>query len=165
MNKRVSGANEEKQESDDILQKNTPTRVLEITGSLQNAAEDAKFLLVDDNKTNIRYMRHIFDKLGLKYQIAWNGQEAIDVYKANPERCRLILLDLAMPVMGGLQAAPLLRRYESENGLEPAIIVGLTGSTAEAEHRRLVDEFGMDTTLRKPFRTETLEQLLAKWPV
>jgi CheY-like chemotaxis protein len=127
--------------------------------------EDAKYLLVDDNKVNMKLMKHHFDKLGLKYNIAWNGQEVVDMYKAHPERCRLILLDISMPVMGGMQASLLIRQHESENNLQPAVIVGLMAGDIETENRRMVDEFGMNTTFKKPVRMEGLQELVNNWPV
>lgn len=128
-------------------------------------AEDAEYLLVDDNKVNMKLMKHHFDKLGLKYNIAWNGQEVVDIYKAHPEQCKMILLDISMPVMGGMQASLLIRQHESENNLQPAIIVGLVAGDIATENRRMVDEFGMNTTFKKPIRLEGLRELVDNWPV
>ncbi|KAF4462765.1 two-component response regulator [Fusarium albosuccineum] len=125
--------------------------------------EESKYLLVDDNKVNQKVMTTLFDRLGLKYQTAWNGQEAVDTYQANPQRCRLILLDISMPVMGGMEAASVIRQYEKENELSPAIIVGLIATRFEEERRRMVDEFGMDTTLVKPIRFEALKELIGRY--
>ncbi|KAH6960402.1 CheY-like superfamily [Fusarium avenaceum] len=141
------------------------TSSTEASGTENSSVEDAKYLLVDDNKVNIRLMTNNFNKLGLKYQIAWNGQEALDMYKAHPERCKMILMDTSMPIMDGLHATPLIRRYEIENGLQPAVIVALVASDMESEKQRLVEKFGMSTTLRKPFKMEALKQVLDNWPV
>ncbi|KAF4956004.1 hypothetical protein FGADI_4177 [Fusarium gaditjirri] len=127
--------------------------------------EDAKYLLVDDNKVNMRLMKHHFDKLSLKYNIAWNGQEVVDLYKAHPEQCKMILLDISMPVMGGMQASLLIREHERENNLQPTVIVGLMADNIETENRRMVDEFGMNTTFKKPIRLESLRELVDNWPV
>ncbi|KAI1023641.1 hypothetical protein LB503_000144 [Fusarium chuoi] len=128
-------------------------------------AEDAKYLLVDDNKVNMKVMKLHFDKLGLKYNIAWNGQEVVDLYKAHPDQCKMILLDISMPVMGGMQASLLIRRHEKENNLQPAIIIGLMADPIESENRRMIDEFGMNTTFKKPVRLERLRELVNNWPV
>ncbi|KIL88008.1 hypothetical protein FAVG1_08890 [Fusarium avenaceum] len=141
------------------------TSSTEASGTENSSVEDAKYLLVDDNKVNIRLMTNNFNKLGLKYQIAWNGQEALDMYKAHPERCKMILMDTSMPIMDGLHATPLIRRYEIENGLQPAVIVALVASDMESEKQRLVEKFGMSTTLRKPFKMEALKEVLDNWPV
>ncbi|CVK84851.1 related to two-component response regulator [Fusarium mangiferae] len=127
--------------------------------------EDARYLLVDDNKINMKVMKLHFDKLGLKYNIAWNGQEVVDLYKAHPDQCKMILLDISMPVMGGMQASLLIRQHERENNLQPAIIVGLMADPIESENRRMIDEFGMNTTFKKPVRLEGLRELVNNWPV
>ncbi|KAF5984735.1 beta transducin-like protein [Fusarium bulbicola] len=131
---------------------------------LDSWVEDAKYLLVDDNKVNMKVMKHHFDRLGLKYNIAWNGQEAVDLYRAHPEQCKLILLDISMPVMGGMQASLLTRQHERENDLQPAIIIGLMADPTESENRRMIDEFGMNTTIKKPVRLEGLRELVNTWP-
>lgn len=70
-----------------------------------------------------------------------------------------------MPVMGGMKASLLIRDFEKENGLKPAIIVGMVASMIESENKRFVEEFGMDVCLRKPVRFESLRKLLEEWPV
>ncbi|KAF5628823.1 two-component response regulator [Fusarium sp. NRRL 52700] len=145
-----------------------PTQTLSSTGGVEEPNSwvgDAKYLLVDDNKVNMKVMKHHFDKLGLKYNIAWNGQEVVDLYKAHPEQCKLILLDISMPVMGGMQASLLIRQHERENNLQPAIIIGLMADPFESENRRMIDEFGMNTTFKKPVRFEGLRELVNNWPV
>ncbi|KAF4999212.1 hypothetical protein FDECE_11566 [Fusarium decemcellulare] len=138
---------------------------LEIAESALTSLEEPKYLLVDDNRVYQKLIGKYFDKLELKYQTAWNGQEAVDIYQANPERCRLILLDISMPVMDGMRAAWYIRQYEKEKGLSPAIIVGLLARGVEEERRRMVDTFGMDTTLEKPFSVYALKDLINTWPV
>jgi CheY-like chemotaxis protein len=127
----------------------------------------AKCLLAEDNNVNVRlFVRHM-NNLNLQntYQIAWNGQQAVDMYKVNPEQCRMIFMDISMPVMGGMQASLLIREFEKENGLKPAVIVGLVASMIESENRRMIEQFGMDVCLRKPVRFESLRKILEEWPV
>ena len=84
-----------------------------------------EFLLAEGNKVVIRLLERIMVKLSLSYRVARNGQEAVEAYKANPELCRCILMGLAMPVVSGLEATKLIREYEREKELRPAIIIGL----------------------------------------
>lgn len=140
---------------------------LPVPGATLPTPSKAKYLLAEDNNVNARlFVRHM-NNLNLQhtYQIAWNGQQAVDVYKANPEQCRLIFMDISMPVMGGMKASLLIRDFEKENGLKPAIIVGMVASMIESENKRFVEEFGMDVCLRKPVRFESLRKLLEEWPV
>ncbi|KAJ4016323.1 hypothetical protein NW752_003445 [Fusarium irregulare] len=127
----------------------------------------AKYLLAEDNNINVRiFVRHL-NNLNLQhtYQIAWNGQQAVDIYKANPEQCRIIFMDISMPIMSGMDASLLIREFEKENGLKPAVVVGVVASVIESENKRFVEEFGMDVCMRKPVRFETFKNLLEEWPV
>ncbi|RBR25404.1 uncharacterized protein FIESC28_01841 [Fusarium coffeatum] len=129
--------------------------------------DKAKYLLAEDNNVNVRiFVRHM-NNLHLQhtYQIAWNGQQAVDIYKAHPEQCRVIFMDISMPVMGGMDASLLIREFEKENGLKPAVIVGVVASMIESENRRFVEQFGMDVCLRKPVRFQSLKEILEDWPV
>ena len=74
-------------------------------------------------------------------------------------------MDISMPVMSGMDASLLIREFEKENGLKPAVIVGVVATMIERENRRFVEEFGMDVCMRKPVRFETLKNLLGEWPV
>ena len=127
----------------------------------------AKYLLAEDNNINVRiFVRHM-NNLDLQhtYQIAWNGQQAVDMYKANPEQFRVIFMDISMPVMSGMDASLLIREFENENGLKPAIIVGVVASMIESENRRFVEQFGMDVCLKKPVRFQSLKEILEDWLV
>ncbi|KAJ4137282.1 hypothetical protein NW768_002864 [Fusarium equiseti] len=129
--------------------------------------EKAKYLLAEDNNVNVRlFVRHM-NNLNLQhtYHMAWNGQQAVDIYKANPEQCRVVFMDISMPVMGGMQASLLIREFEKENGLKPTVIVGMVASMIESENQRMIEEFGMDLCLRKPVRFESLRKILEDWPV
>jgi len=69
-------------------------------------------------------------------------------------------MDVTMPVMNGLEATERIRKHESENAMRPALIVALTGLTAEEDHER-ASESGVDLFLEKPVRLKDLAKLLA----
>lgn len=115
-----------------------------------------EFLLADDNSTIMSILEKMMAKLGLSYRVARNGKEAVEVYKANPSLCRCILMDIAMPVLSGLGAAVMIRQYERERELQPAIIVGLKpGPFLDPLHP------GFDFNLRKPIRLEHFRAALS----
>ncbi|KPA38087.1 hybrid signal transduction histidine kinase k [Fusarium langsethiae] len=100
-------------------QQNTVTPTYDATSKIVPEAtkvseEHAKYLLAEDNKTCARMFCNLFNKLDLQstYRHVWNGQEAVDVYKAHPEQCRIIFMDLAMPVMSGLEASLRIRDWK-----------------------------------------------------
>jgi len=140
---------------------------LPVPGATLRTTSKARYLLAEDNNVNVRlFVRHMNNfNLQHTYQLAWNGQQAVDIYKANPEQCKMIFMDISMPVMGGMQASLLIRDFEKENGLKPAVIVGVMASMIESENRRMVEQFGMDVCLRKPVRFESLRKILKEWPV
>ncbi|KAH7196510.1 putative two-component response regulator REC1p [Fusarium flagelliforme] len=154
----------EKQQDDVVVY---DPKGLPVPGATLPIPNKAKYLLAEDNNVNARlFVRHM-NNLNLQhtYQIAWNGQQAVGIYKANPEQCKLVFMDISMPVMGGMEASLLIRDFEKENELKPAIIVGMVASMIEGENRRFVEEFGMDVCLRKPVRFESLRKILEEWPV
>ena len=67
-------------------------------------------LIVEDNKTNQMLMSMILKKLSLKYNIANNGQEALDMF--NNDSYTIILMDENMPVMNGIEAVKRIREIE-----------------------------------------------------
>ncbi|KAJ3542200.1 hypothetical protein NM208_g4231 [Fusarium decemcellulare] len=64
--------------------------------------DDTKYLLADDNLVIRRLFEKIMQRLNRKCHMVENGQQAVDAYKEHPERCRVILMDTKMPVMGGM---------------------------------------------------------------
>lgn len=115
-----------------------------------------EFLIADDNDIVIKILEKIMTNLDLSYRVARNGREAVEAYKANPDLCRCILMDLAMPVISGLDATTMIREYEREQELPPAIIIGLkAGSFLEPLHP------GFDFNLKRPIRQDQLRVALS----
>ena len=114
-------------------------------------------LLVEDNEINQELAKMMLHRSGIDVSVANNGEEAISLYEANPQKYTLILMDLQMPVMDGYKATKLLR----ERGAQMPIIA-LTAA-AMSEDRQKVLEIGMDDHLAKPFESEELYALLAKY--
>lgn len=67
-----------------------------------------------------------------------------------------------MPVMDGLEATRQIRQYEKENAVKPALILALTGLTAEEDHEK-ARESGFDKFLEKPVRLKDLGVILDEW--
>ncbi|KAI8656889.1 hypothetical protein LRP88_12201 [Fusarium phalaenopsidis] len=130
-----------------------------------------KYLIVEDNMVNRKVMEKLLGKLGLEgqFHMATNGQEGIDAYKKNPQQCRLIFMDIAMPVKGGMEASKEIRDYEREHDLSPAVILGMhprmVAGQFDSQFERFKNEFGMDGAIEKPIRTDALKSVIEKWPV
>ncbi len=115
-----------------------------------------RVILVEDNAINAIFMNILLEKFGCKTAIARNGQEAIE--KVIESTYDIVLMDIQMPVMNGLDAAKIIRRDVNKN----IIIIGLTAA-AMKEDRELAMASGMDDYITKPFLDNELKETLLKW--
>ncbi|MFY0311288.1 response regulator [Leisingera sp. D0M16] len=119
-----------------------------------------RLLVAEDNRTNQLVLQKMLGPSGIQMTICSNGQEAVETFAAQP--FDLVLMDMSMPVMDGLEATRRLRAWEKENGRAPCPILALTAnvlSTDEAACRRA----GMVGFLSKPVRKAQLLDQIAKW--
>lgn len=108
--------------------------------------EDSLILIVDDQTNNLKVLRVILELVGYKLTFAKNGEQALErVANARPN---LILLDLMMPDMDGLQFCEILKKLHPEFALIP--IIFLTASH-EKEHLLKAFELGAVDYITKPF--------------
>jgi CheY-like chemotaxis protein len=108
-------------------------------------------------RMNRELLRAMLGRHGHEVTFAQDGAEAVEW--ADRERFDLVLMDVRMPVMDGVEAARRIRRLPSPAGSVP--ILGLTANVMEAERRRCV-EAGMDMILTKPVAWPQLFALLAE---
>ena len=114
-------------------------------------------LLVEDHPINQMIATLLLEKLGHNVVTATDGQAAVDQF---PQATwDLILMDIQMPVMDGLQATRRIRAMEPPNHRTP--IVAMTANTGEAERQACL-EAGMDEHLSKPVSVIAIDQLLAR---
>jgi len=125
------------------------------------ALEGARVLLVEDDDINQQVAREILEKAGLAVDIAPNGQDAIKRVKSSNRRSKpydVVLMDLQMPVMGGLEATRNLR-LDAKNKSLP--IVAMTAHTMAEEIERCL-EAGMNDHVAKPIEPDKLFTVLKK---
>jgi len=116
-----------------------------------------RILLAEDNPTNQRVMKMMMKRLGRQADLAQSGVEACAMFEAAPYD--LILMDVQMEEMDGLEATRRIREWEKANGKQPARIVALTAN-AFAEDREACLAAGMDEFLPKPITIDRLRELL-----
>lgn len=115
-----------------------------------------RVLVVEDNSVNQKIAGLHLVKAGLEFDIANDGQEAVDMYSATPDRYALILMDCMMPIMDGFAATTELRKLELHlNRRIP--IIALTASVIDDDVQRCFD-VGMDDYIAKPFRANVLQE-------
>ncbi len=90
---------------------------------------------------------------------AHNGQEAVEMYTADPARFPLIVMDVSMPVMDGHEATRQIRAFETENNLEPIPVIALTGHALKNDREDCLAA-GMDDYLTKPVKQGDLIEKL-----
>ncbi len=117
-----------------------------------------KILVAEDNKMNTMLALSVLRKLGYEADHAENGQVACERYAATPYD--LILMDLHMPVMDGLEATRQLRRREADR---PPYVCALTANASESGRDECL-EAGMDDFLTKPMQVDRLVALLRRVP-
>ena len=119
------------------------------------SAVGLRVLLAEDNSINAILARALLEREGCHVECASNGYEAINAARQGPHD--LILMDVRMPAMDGIQASKILRA-EGYTGS----IVALTADAFE-DDRRACLAVGMDDFLTKPLETGALKAILAKW--
>ena len=122
---------------------------------LPAAARPLRVLLVDDNAVNQIIGKAMLDTLHAEVTAAHDGQEALDQLVA--QHFDLVLMDLQMPGMDGLEATRRLRQHERDHGLPRTPVLAVTGQDG-TEVQRSCREAGMDDVLVKPY---TVNQLRA----
>ncbi|KAI1752590.1 hypothetical protein F4782DRAFT_500901 [Xylaria castorea] len=118
-----------------------------------------RVLLVDDNSINLKLLATFMKKLKLSYAEAINGLEAVTKFKEADMPFDVVLMDLQMPIMDGLEATREIREYEQKNLMEKVRIVAITG-VGNDETRQEAMDAGMSEYLTKPVKLKVLQQLL-----
>ncbi|MFN5833334.1 MAG: ATP-binding protein [Akkermansiaceae bacterium] len=117
---------------------------------------DRKVLLVEDNLINRKLALALLAQIGCIPDIAMDGQDAVG--RATSTSYDVILMDLQMPGMDGLEATRKIRQWEQENAASRARIIALTAN-ALAGDREICLKAGMDDYLTKPINFHTLRGL------
>ncbi|SNS49241.1 ATP-binding protein [Antarctobacter heliothermus] len=110
-------------------------------------------LVVEDNRTNQAVAQKMLERRGAQVVLADNGRRALDLY--DPHRFALVLMDLSMPEMSGLEATRLIREREQQRGWPHRPIIALTGNAFDKD-RDDAAAAGMDGFLSKPVRRDAL---------
>jgi PAS domain S-box-containing protein len=123
-------------------------------------ARPIKVLLAEDNAVNQKLASAMLQKWGHKVVVAGNGREAVDLSAG--ESFDLILMDMQMPDMSGIEATAAIRARETAGGAARLPIVALTANAMSGDRERCLAA-GMDDYLSKPIRSTDLQTVLARW--
>ncbi|RAL22412.1 hypothetical protein DL240_11230 [Lujinxingia litoralis] len=120
-------------------------------------------LLVEDSPVNQKVARGLLARGEHRVELARDGQEAVEIFGADPQRFDLVLMDIQMPRMDGFEATRAIRELEREGPRErPLPIVALTAHAMKGDRERML-RAGMDDYLAKPIQPEELMRVISKW--
>ena len=119
--------------------------------------QGAKVLLVDDNRINQEIAIELLEGFGLQVHSVYNGQECLEVVEKRP--FDLILMDIQMPVMDGMQAT---KRLRQDPRFKTLPIIAMTAHAIKGDRERFL-ACGMDDYIAKPIDPNQLSTCLSQW--
>ena len=126
---------------------------------METSIQGRHVLLTEDNELNMEIAEFVLQNEGTVVTKAWNGQEAVDIFrKSRPGEFDVILMDIMMPVMNGYEAAKMIRSLDRED----AKVIPIIAMTANAftEDRMRAKEAGMDEHIAKPVDGKLLVKVI-----
>ena len=118
-------------------------------------------LLAEDNELNMEIAEFMLQNEGADVTKAWNGQEAVEVFKkSEPGEFDVILMDIMMPVMNGYEATKMIRSLDREDA-KAIPIIAMTAN-AFTEDRLRAKEAGMNEHIAKPVDVRLLVKVICK---
>lgn len=127
---------------------------------LQQIFSGKKVLLAEDNPINMMVAEKLFQQMApdIEFLKAQNGEEAFHLY----QQClpHLVLMDINMPIMNGLDSTKAIRAYELAMGIAAVPILALSAGSIREDLDRCLNA-GMNDMVAKPFKMEELKQVMA----
>jgi CheY-like chemotaxis protein len=118
-----------------------------------------RILIAEDDPTNQKIVRIWLTRGGHSVTIVPDGQSCVERFRS--EKFDVVLMDIAMPILGGVEATAEIRRYEIANCVPRTPIIAITAS-AMAGDRECFLASGMDDYVAKPYRPQELDLILQK---
>lgn len=128
------------------------------TAPVKPALDGLEILVVEDNEVNQIVFSQILEGLGCSYRLATNAAEALAIWQR--EKPPVVLMDISLPDMNGMDVCRLMRRKEVE-GQPRALVVGVLVPAFDHDRSRCL-EAGMDDVIIKPLSPDMIEQLLRR---
>ena len=136
-----------------------PTMDIDVLNPPVTDTANGKILVAEDNPVNQMLACDMLEQIGIETDVANNGQEAFDA--ASQQRYSLIMMDIQMPLVDGLEATALIREHEKALPYRTPIAAVTANAMAGDQERFLAA--GMDDYLSKPFGLQSLTELVQHW--
>jgi signal transduction histidine kinase/CheY-like chemotaxis protein len=140
-----------------VVETSAPAR--ERTPPENRAGTGLRILVTEDNRVNQRVARAILERQGYVVVIANNGQQALELLEQ--QTFDLILMDLQMPVMGGIEATTAIRRRDTQRGSH-SFVIAMTAHAMTGDRERCIAA-GMDDYISKPIDAHALVELVKRY--
>ena len=128
----------------------------------EKSIKDLKILLVEDNELNMEIAEFVIQNEGASVTKAWNGQEAVEVFKkSRPDEFDVILMDIMMPIKNGYEAAKMIRALDRDDA-KTVPIIAMTAN-AFTEDRLKSKESGMNEHIAKPIDAKLLVKVISEF--
>ena len=140
---------------------NNETEILDLdiknnTSDMSDYSQNLNILVVDDNEINLLLISEVLKNLNIKFVLAQDGQDAIN--KCKEEKFDIILMDINMPILNGIEATHILRdTYKIETP-----IIALTANSLEGDKEKFIEN-GMNDYLSKPFNVDKFKDIINKF--
>ncbi|MFV0480872.1 MAG: nitrate- and nitrite sensing domain-containing protein [Campylobacteraceae bacterium] len=118
---------------------------------------DARVLVAEDNEINQKLIKRTLEDLGLKITTVTNGLLALETRQK--EFFDIVFMDIAMPVMDGVEATHQILKYEKDNNLPHVPIVAITANALKGDRERFMSE-GLDEYITKPIKKDSILRVL-----
>jgi CheY-like chemotaxis protein len=120
--------------------------------------EHVRVLIVDDNPANLMVISALLEAKGIVPALAADGAQAVELVRERP--FDLILMDLQMPVLDGLEATTAIRQFEHSTYRPAVPVIACTSMSLGAG---ILAFHGLNGRLEKPYDDQTLEDCLVRW--
>jgi CheY-like chemotaxis protein/anti-sigma regulatory factor (Ser/Thr protein kinase) len=125
----------------------------------QEIVQSLRVLAAEDNLVNQLVLRTLMEQFGITLTVVENGQLAVDAWEA--QTWDIILMDMQMPVMGGVEASRLIRQREHETGRNKTPIIAVTAN-AMTHQISEYESAGINGIVAKPIKADALAHVLIK---
>lgn len=129
-------------------------------GGEQNKLKGLNMLYVEDNEINRFVVEQILQQWGTNLDMAVDGSDAVN--KAGNKQYDLVLMDIQMPVMDGIEATRQLRAMDNGMGYTKTPIIGFTADVMDGTRKKAL-EAGMNEVLLKPLNKDELYKVLSEY--
>ena len=138
------------------LQRTAASRVIRLrTRKYEPRAAKARILVAEDNPTSQKFVAGVLDRAGHEVDVVQNGEEALDALEV--KNYQLVIVDMHMPIMDGIQTAKLYRFIHPGRTRVPFVMLT---ANATAEARMECESAGIETFLTKPIEASRLVQVV-----